>query len=86
MNRLYNFTQTYTFVPAKIMWSVLRRTRYGVTRQVVVVYETTSYLEALANTIERRRKTGRDFVYKLISHEINKTLDLNSRSVQANFK
>lgn len=86
MNRYYNFVSTYTFVPAPIMWSILRRNRNGITRPITIVYETPDYIEALANTIERRRKTGKDFVYKLMSHEINKPLDLNSQSVQANFK
>lgn len=86
MNRLYNYTSTYTFVPTKVVWSVLRRTRYGITRPIVIVHETPSYLEALANAIERKRKTGNDYVYKLMCHETNKTLDLNSQAVQANFK
>lgn len=86
MNRLYNFTSTYTSMPAQIMWSVLSRTKYGITRPVVIVYETPIYLEALAYTIERRRKTGKEYVYKLMSHEKNKLLDLNSQAVQANFK
>lgn len=83
---MYNFTSTYTFEPAPVMWSVLRRTRNGITRPIVIVHETPNYLEALVNTIERRRKTGKDFVYKLMSHETSKPLDLNSQAVQANFK
>lgn len=86
MNRYYNLISTCTFVPAPIIWSVLRRARNGITRPIDIVYETPDYIEALANTIERRRKTGKDFVYKLMSHEKNKKLDLNSQSVQANFK
>lgn len=86
MNRYYNLVSTYKFVPAPIIWSILRRSRYGVTRPITIVYETTDYIEALANTIERRRKTGKDFVYKLMCREKCKELDLNSNSVQANFK
>lgn len=86
MNRLYNFTTTYTSMPAQIVWSVLRRTRNGITRPIVIVHETPNYLEALATTIERRRKTRKEYVYKLMSHETNKPLDLNSQAVQANFK
>lgn len=83
---MYNYTSTYTFVPAKVLWSVLRRTRNGITRQIVIVHETPNYLEAVANTIYRRRKEGKNFVYKLMSHETNKPLDLNSQAVQSNFK
>lgn len=86
MNRLYNFTSTYTSIPAKMVWSVLRRAKFGITRPIIIVHETHSYLEALASTIERRRKTGKEYVYKLMSHEMNKPLDLNSQAVQANFK
>lgn len=86
MNRLYNFTSTYTFVPAKIVWSVLSRTRSGIMQPIVIVHETPNYLEALANIIERKRKTGNNYVYKIMSHEVNKPLDLNSQAVQANFK
>lgn len=86
MNGLYNFTSTYTSMPAQIMWSVLRRTKSGITRPIIIVHETPNYLEALANTIERRRKTGKEYDYKLMSHEKNKPLDLNSQAVQANFK
>lgn len=86
MNRMYNFTSTYTFEPAKIVWSVLRRTKGCIMQQIVIVHETPNYLEALANIIERKRKTGNNYVYKLMSHEVNKPLDLNSQAVKANFK
>lgn len=86
MNRLYNYTSTYTFVPNQVVWSVLRRTRNGITRPIVIIHETPNYLEALAKTIERRRKTGKEYIYKLMCHEINKPLDLYSQAVQSNFK
>lgn len=86
MNRLYNLTSTYTFVHTKIVWSVLRRTRCSIMQPIVIVHETPNYLEALANIIERKRKTGNNYDYKLMSHEVNKPLDLNSQAVQANFK
>lgn len=86
MNRLYNFTSTYTSIPAKMVWSVLQRSRYGTTRPIIIVHETPNYLEALASTIERRRKTGKVYEYKLMSHEVCKQLDLNSQAVKANFK
>lgn len=86
MFNMYNFTSTYTFVPAKVMWSVLQRTRNGISRPIVIVHETPNYLEALVNIIERRRKTGKEYVYKLMSHETSRPLDLNSQAVQANFK
>ena len=86
MNRLYNFTSTYTSIPAKMVWLVLRRERNVITRPIVIVHETPNYLEALASTIERRRKTGKKYVYKLMVHEACKQLDLDSQSVKANFK
>lgn len=86
MFNMYNFTSNYTFVPAPIIWSVLRRTRNGITRPIVIVHETSNYLDALAMNIECRRKSGKEFVYKLMSHENNKPLDLNSQAVKANFK
>lgn len=86
MYNIYNFTSTYTFIPVKVVWSVLQRSREGTTRPIVIVHETPNYLEAIANVIKRRREAGKDWVYKLVCHETNKPLDLNSQAVQANFK
>lgn len=81
-----NYTTTCTVVEQKCVWVILKRIGTSFKNPIIVDYETDNYLEAIAQTLHRRRKAKNGEVYKLMSRVGNQEIDFNSVAVHANFK
>lgn len=81
-----NTTTTVPVIRERVVWTLLKKYRSKNDNVIVVDFEGYDYLQAVAVSIDRRRKAKGTATFKLMSHEIGKKIDITSKAVQANFK
>lgn len=81
-----NTTTTAPVIRDQVIWTLLKKYRVKGANVIVVDFECYDYLQALAVSIDRRRKAKGAATFKLMSREVGKKIDITSKAVQANFK
>jgi hypothetical protein len=81
-----NTTTTVPVIRDQVVWTLLKKYRVKSANVIVVDFESYDYQQALAVSINRRRKEKGTATFKLMSREVGKKIDITSKAVQANFK
>ena len=81
-----NTTTTAPVIRDQVVWTLLKKYWVKGANVIVVEFESFDYLQAVAASIDRRRKAKGSATFKLMSREVGKKIDITSKAVQANFK
>lgn len=81
-----NTTTTAPVIRDQVIWTLRKKYRVKDVDVIIVDFGGFDYIQAVAVSIDRRRKAKGTAKFKLMSREVGKKIDITSKAVQANFK